>query len=654
MNKRVTLKMNMLLQSDTILGSGYSIPGGEDIAVCQDKKGYPYMKGSVFKGLLRESMENLALWTGKSRDDIDKMTGLAGWNGEAEERRIHVTALKLISAPENPQDCYEMRTFTSLENGIVKDGTLRTATCISRGNSFSGELICSEQDTEFIQQAIAGIKWVGTLRNRGFGRVLFKSELKKENLHTNVIGEAKCIHYRLKTILPVIVTDINRSKGYHYETQGYIPGSAVRGMVAGFLAANNPEWFLENKKALLRNTKFLDVVPVRGKNPVIPAIKGFYEKKDGSDFQSVLKNGELSLGVKRAGLGSFCSLNEGKISYWTAETAGTTRIRKERNDEEKLMFQSHYLCENQEFDGYIILSDENMASEISKAFTEYIWLGADRYEGFGKCEVISLDVCEEPEWRKEYGYHIGDKVGNTLYMLAVSPICMLDEMGQPCGINGAEIADKLKIESVNIEYSSTSVSDYHTYNRTWRCSSATVRMYDRGSIFKLITSSEVQVEKLLELQKKGIGIRKAEGCGQILFLRADIYENLQGKVAMENKETETETVSVRRAGCCWIMNQQEDWIGKISRSQLGEIQGLLEKALAADGDTEELEKYFNKNIHERGARHGERFEKIQKFIKNVLQTPLMTTLGVKCTDTKEKKLELLCMLFDYSRKGRED
>ena len=123
---------------------------------------------------------------------------------------------------------------------------------------------------------------------------------------------------------------------------------------------------------------------------------------------------------------------------------------------------------------------------------------------------------------------------------------------------------------------------------------------------------------------------------------------------MENKETETETVSVRRAICCWIMNQQEDWIGKISRSQLGEIQGLLEKALAADGDTEELEKYFNKNIHERGARHGERFEKIQKFIKNVLQTSLMTTLGVKCTDTNEKKLELLCMLFDYSRRGRED
>lgn len=654
MNKRVTLKINMLLQSDTILGSGYSIPGGEDIAVCQDKKGYPYMKGSVFKGLLRESMENLALWIGKSRDDIDKMTGLAGWNGEAEERRIHVTALKLKSAPENPQDCYETRTFTSLEDGIVKDGTLRTATCISRGNSFCGELICSEQDTEFIQQAISGIKWAGTLRNRGFGKVLFTSELKKETLNPNIIEKVKCIHYRLRTVLPVVVTDINRSKGYHYETQGYIPGSAVRGMVAGFLAAQNPDWFAENKEKLLRNTKFLDAVPIQGERPVIPAIKGFYEKKDGSDFQSVLKDGELSLGVKRAGLGSFCSLNEGRISYWTAETAGTTRIRKSRNDEEKLMFQSHYLCEDQEFEGYIILPDENMTPEISKAFTEHIWLGADRYEGFGKCEVISLDACDEPAWRKEYGYHAGDKVGNTLYMFAVSPVCMLDEMGQPCGINCEEIADKLETESVTIEYCSTSVSDYRTYNRTWRCSSASVRMYDRGSLFKLKTSSEVQAERLLELQEKGLGIRKAEGFGQILFLRADIYEKLQGKVAAEQKGTDTTAASVRRATCRWVMDQQEDWIGKISKSQLGEIQGLLEKALAADGDTEELEKYFAKNINERGARHGERFEKIQKFIKDVLQAPLTTTLGVKCTDTKARKLELLCMLFDYSRKGREE
>lgn len=40
MNRRITLHVQMRLLSDTILGAGYSIPGGEDIAVCKDQNGY--------------------------------------------------------------------------------------------------------------------------------------------------------------------------------------------------------------------------------------------------------------------------------------------------------------------------------------------------------------------------------------------------------------------------------------------------------------------------------------------------------------------------------------------------------------------------------------------------------------------------------------
>ena len=52
----VTIQVTMELLSDTIFGSGYSIPGGEDVAVCRDERGYPYFKGSTLKGLLRESL----------------------------------------------------------------------------------------------------------------------------------------------------------------------------------------------------------------------------------------------------------------------------------------------------------------------------------------------------------------------------------------------------------------------------------------------------------------------------------------------------------------------------------------------------------------------------------------------------------------------
>lgn len=49
MSRRVTLKLTLELLSDAIFGSGYSIPGGEDIAVYRDGAGYPYLRGSTCK-----------------------------------------------------------------------------------------------------------------------------------------------------------------------------------------------------------------------------------------------------------------------------------------------------------------------------------------------------------------------------------------------------------------------------------------------------------------------------------------------------------------------------------------------------------------------------------------------------------------------------
>ena len=78
MNRRITLHVQMRLLSDTNLGAGYSIPGGEDIAVCKDQNGYPYLKGSTLKGLLRESIENWLVWTGGCEGEIDAWRGESG------------------------------------------------------------------------------------------------------------------------------------------------------------------------------------------------------------------------------------------------------------------------------------------------------------------------------------------------------------------------------------------------------------------------------------------------------------------------------------------------------------------------------------------------------------------------------------------------
>ena len=150
MGERVTWRVTMELLSDTILGSGISVPGGEDIAVCKDDKGFPYMKGSTFKGLLRESLENLLVWTGGDKADLDAICGVSGWKGTADDRRLQLTGLCLDPCPAVPEDCYDSRMLTSLEDGVVKEGTLRMASCVRSGMFFSGTLTCCGRDVALI------------------------------------------------------------------------------------------------------------------------------------------------------------------------------------------------------------------------------------------------------------------------------------------------------------------------------------------------------------------------------------------------------------------------------------------------------------------------------------------------------------------------
>ena len=259
MSRQVELQVRLELLSDTIFGSGHSIPGGEDIAVCQDENGYPYLKGTTFKGLLRESMHDLLEWSGGPTDTVEALLGKEGWTGTAGGRRLHLTPLTLEEKPEESETCYDHRTFTSLENDVVKTGTLRSAMCICRGQKFIGKIFCEEQDVPFVRESALGIKWLGTMRSRGFGHVkVIVEPVKSQKTAFPTVGETHCLHYTLYTETPVSMTDYNRSGENSWDTHGYIAGAAVRGMAASLLAQSEPDWFAANKIALLtEKTRFL-------------------------------------------------------------------------------------------------------------------------------------------------------------------------------------------------------------------------------------------------------------------------------------------------------------------------------------------------------------------------------------------------------------
>lgn len=186
------MKIKMTLLSDTIFGSGISEPGGADISVLTDESGFPYYKAGTFKGVFREALEQYLDWTieGEEKDVkiqavLSRLLGTPGADEIREDKLVFsdfcisekVKSLVLEELgklpPEVVTGCLtHRRTFTSItEDGVAAVGTLRSARCVNRGLSFYSTIQCSERDERLIRDVLPMIKWIGTMRNRGFGKV---------------------------------------------------------------------------------------------------------------------------------------------------------------------------------------------------------------------------------------------------------------------------------------------------------------------------------------------------------------------------------------------------------------------------------------------------------------------------------------------------
>lgn len=647
MNQRVTMEVKMELCSDAIFGSGYSVPAGEDIGVCRDANGYPYLRGSTLKGLLRQSLMDLLAWTSGTQDTLDGILGREGWAGGQEDRQIQLTDLTMKDSPRDPEDCFSLRTFTAMENGVVKSGSLRTAACIRRGSKFRGWLECDSGDEKLIRQALKGIKWAGTMRSRGFGRVQLTAgkAVPTAQKPERPVEPAYCLFYRLRTESRVLLTDAARSTGNEQQTWGFIPGSAVRGWVIGTLARRDPDWFSQHREALLtEETRFLDAMPSRKGMVPLPSVMGFYEDKEETVFESVVVKETFTPGLKRAKTGSFCALNGHTMDCWRAATGGTVRINRSAADTTQTqMFQTHCLEPGQTLEGYIFLRQPELALSVAAALSGDIWLGADRFSGYGRCRVEECKPVARPAWQEAYGCQTPDQIGQRLYMLALSPVSMVNQAGEICGLDEKALACALEVDRVQVIRCSTAVSEYGGYNRTWSSRIPTARMYDRGSLFLLECSSPPSLAVLHRLENDGIGIRRAEGFGQVLFLRKGLLEGITAKKLKQPgaAEVDSEAVNQRRRRILWIMKtapavQQM----ALSASQLGSVQSQCEQAIAQGGDTTELEGFLQKNLTERGAKHGAKFERIAALIRDTLNQD----------SDKLQQLHLLCDLFDYQRK----
>lgn len=205
---------------------------------------------------------------------------------------------------------------------------------------------------------------------------------------------------------------------------------------------------------------------------------------------------------------------------------------------------------------------------------------------------------------------------------------------------------------MEVPFCGTAMAEFGGYNRTWKCRAPAVTMYDRGSLFHLVCSEAPDPERLRAIEREGLGVRRGEGFGQVLFLSPERFEALGDKAPVERPVQSRENRRVRDGEYRWVMDHAAE-VRRcgLSRSQIGTLQALCQQALSRGGDTGALYAHLDKNLHDRGARHGRKFEEMAALVHDALDRPLAQTLGLE--DCPDRRLELLNLLFDYSRK-RDD
>ena len=485
----------------------------------------------------------------------------------------------------------------------------------------------------------------------------------------------KYYKYSLRLEEPLRIADDSSAKQGQTTTRRYIPGSTIRGYVVSRLASREfKEIFPAIKKHLFSDhvrfhNAYLSIVSDNKEELLLPSPMGFYEDKQDTDGEKELQNvvigGKFDESLKRAKLGTFISiekssvtLSEGtatkentsaddtaeektaesaqqaegstalRMSFYTPRTGSETRIRLGKKSEQDV-FRSTAVQAGYCYTGYIAMDetasdDENvsartdLAGAIEKILQGTVVLGNARTSGYGKCSFFNCGLTEEMPYASLAAKAGSDDLKDECYMMLVSDTVMRDGFGEYCGLYLPALEKALGVKDLRILYCSTAVTDVRGFNRHYGGATPSVNMYEKGSVFHLAYRGSIDQTHLDAVQRGGIGVKRNEGYGQVLFISG--YENLRYKMkgtanllasgvsaqaADQVSQTHTEDADVIRAAAkahyknliqiaMWEYVVSHPLKQRHTSSQLGNILSIaIQNRFTPDRGWENIRRYFD-------------------------------------------------------------
>jgi len=536
-----------------------------DADVKYDKYGLPYISGKTFKGLLRESAIEVCEMLGKTGVDaiIDSLFGKGGGgNGVLMFSNLKVpnysdVVSELGNAPElSPH--FVKTYFTTVikqttinDEGIAADKSLRTYRLISKGQSFEGIIEnYNNVSKDILDNAILNLRYIGTRRNRGFGKVKIREIastpiVKPSSITAALTGQCK-LTYVLKTISPLQISkqigDQNTTA-----TEDHIPAQNIRGLIAGLLiktyannvlAHNMPEF---KDLILNNNVKYGGAFPSINDKVYAPAPCALgYEKLEQESERKIYNSIEKRETYKS--IKNWCNndvIIEGKKKISTHEVALTSNFHSSRQrdriagrstKEEGDIFYYESIEEGQTFRGEI--TGEFKDLERIKTFLEsnnsLHRMGRSKTAQYSEVEFLDIQISKIQASTV--------KTDSNFYIVFQSPVIVYTEFG--IAIPDIKfLKDELKSYNIDLIEIASRNTLIENYMGIWKSKTNRENGFAMGTTL-LVKPMQNQIIDITMLLAKGLGERTNEGYGRVEVLNLEEeYETIKADKPLPTTST---------------------------------------------------------------------------------------------------------------------
>ncbi|RRR76903.1 MAG: hypothetical protein EI684_02240 [Candidatus Viridilinea halotolerans] len=366
------------------------------------------------------------------------------------------------------------------------------------------------------------------------------------------------ITYRLRLQEPLLATQImgdpNNSVSFDY-----IPGSLIRGMLVHRYMQQHPELHEHEvvhdatcrRLFFTATTRYLHAYPLtsngeRSLPTPLPLLKRKGDdKEDGFDVYNAAYEDfdwpKVAGDAQPKWVGKpFCTLNEEnltllappqkRLTVHVARDPHKGRATKEQGQ----VFQYEALAADQCFAGVILTEDAADAATIKAMLEGHAWLGRARSAGYGR---VCIEVKEEfsaSSWREVALPAPRLKADDRVTLTLLSDAILRDGQGHYALTWSTDMLESylgLTITQVHSKQSFSATTISGGFNRTAQAPLAQSYSLAAGSTVSFTLAQAVDAATLARLEAQGIGERRTEGFGRIVFnwLEADDFQASIGK-----------------------------------------------------------------------------------------------------------------------------